>query len=83
MVGAFIQPTSGAPRLTNKDLKTWLRKHKVAPYRMPDHYFIIGEGGGTPDELPVNASGKVVKAELKLLAQELVAKKKTLQPSRS
>jgi long-chain acyl-CoA synthetase len=61
--------------LNEKELKLWLRKHDLAPHKMPDWFFIASEETGLPLGLPVNASGKVLKTELRQLAQNLVAKK--------
>ncbi len=74
VVGVFIQQSSEGPRLTNKDLKTLLRKHNIAPHKMPDHFFRMGEGEGVPDRLPINLSGKIMKADLRSLARDLVKK---------
>ena len=74
VVGVFIQQSSEGPRLTNKDLKSLLRQHNVAPHKMPDHYFRLGEGEGVPDTLPTNSSGKIMKADLRSLARDLVKK---------
>lgn len=63
--------------LTDRDLKLWLRKCGTAPYKMPDHYFQLGLGlgDGIPASLPVNATGKVLKAELRVAAERIVARR--------
>ena len=72
-VVAFVQklPTSQSV-LSDKDLKTWLRKHDLAPHKIPTYFLVLGQRTGVPKELPVNASGKVLKNELRALAQEIV-----------
>jgi acyl-CoA synthetase (AMP-forming)/AMP-acid ligase II len=76
VVGVFLQQSSAQEsRLKEKNLKVWMRKHKIAPHKMPDHYFHIGRDEGVPDELPVNGSGKVLKAVLRSVAQEVVSRR--------
>ncbi|KAK6072312.1 AMP-binding enzyme [Seiridium cupressi] len=80
-VGAFIQRAKGLEtssgstesqaHVGSKELKLWMRS-RVAPHKMPEHFFWIGEGKGVPDDLPVNYTGKVVKSELRAAAIVLV-----------
>ncbi|KKK13972.1 hypothetical protein ARAM_000223 [Aspergillus rambellii] len=72
-IATFVQEESGSQgTLAEKELKLWLRKHDLAPHKMPDYFFIASEETGLPFGLPVNASGKVLKTELRLLAQKTV-----------
>ncbi|KAL9636858.1 MAG: hypothetical protein Q9164_002562 [Protoblastenia rupestris] len=74
IVGAFIhRATNSKPEtgIGKKDLKIWLR-NRIAPHKVPEHFFWIGEGAGIPDKLPVNATGKIVKMELRAIASGLV-----------
>jgi mevalonyl-CoA ligase len=59
-VVAFVQEESSSKSALNeKELKAWLRKHDLAPHKMPDHFFITSEETGLLSGLPVNASGQV------------------------
>ena len=75
IVGCFCEFSSAMDMLSEKDIKLWLRKQGTAAHKMPDHYFIIGNGGGIPDTIPVNSSGKVVKAELRSIAEEILSQR--------
>lgn len=55
----------------SKDIRIWLR-NRIAPHKIPDHVFWVGEEAGVPMELPVNASGKVLKTELSAIATNLI-----------
>ena len=52
---AFIQPEEGVA-VTPEAIKTAIRPH-LAPYKLPRHIYIV-------DELPRNATGKVLKRKL-------------------
>ena len=74
IVGAFIHRATNSKSeigIGKKDLKIWLR-NRIAPHKVPEHFFWIGEGAGIPDKLPVNATGKIVKMELRAIASGLV-----------
>jgi acyl-CoA synthetase (AMP-forming)/AMP-acid ligase II len=72
-VVAFVQQSPHAKEfLTEKDMKLWLRKHDLAPHKMPDHFILTSEETGLPTGLPVNASGKVLKTELRTRAQVIL-----------
>ena len=73
-IGAFIQRTEKSKaetELGKKEVKIWLR-NKIAPHKIPDYFFWIGETEGVPNEIPVNATGKIVKKELGAIADSLV-----------
>jgi acyl-CoA synthetase (AMP-forming)/AMP-acid ligase II len=70
IVGAFVQRNQGF-EIDEKGLKSWLRT-RIAPHKVPEHYFWIGEGPGLPDSLPVNATGKIEKVKLRDIANSLV-----------
>ncbi|KAA8648041.1 Nonribosomal peptide synthetases (NRPS) [Aspergillus tanneri] len=71
-IGAYIQRGQNAQsELNAKDIKIWLR-NRIAPHKIPDHVFWIGEEAGVPQELPVNATGKVLKTELSAIARDLL-----------
>lgn len=53
---AFVQPKEGE-KLSEKEIKNYLRKH-LANFKIPKHIFI-------KEELPKNATGKVLKRVLK------------------
>ncbi|CAJ2510890.1 Uu.00g065150.m01.CDS01 [Anthostomella pinea] len=72
-VGAFLQRQQHDFNAQSKDVKIWLRK-RIAPHKVPDHLFWIGEDPGVPGEFPVNASGKVLKNELGVVANRLLNK---------
>ncbi|KUI58618.1 Putative acyl-CoA synthetase YngI [Cytospora mali] len=79
VVVAFVkrnERTKPGVKIGSKELKLWLRK-RIAPHKMPEHFFWIGEGAGTPDELPINHSGKIVKAELRAVASRLAHSRRT------
>lgn len=74
IVVVFIQPAKqakGGASLQKKAIKQWLR-NRLAPHKTPEHFFLLGDGGGIPDELPVNATGKVLKRDLREIATGLV-----------
>ncbi|RDW84211.1 class I adenylate-forming enzyme family protein [Aspergillus mulundensis] len=74
IIVAFIQGTKEAkcgPTLRKKALKLWLR-HRLAPHKVPEHFFVLGSGGDVPDEMPINATGKVLKRELRDIASCLL-----------
>lgn len=74
IVGVFAQrarePKSGVG-IGKKEIKIWLR-NRIAPHKVPEHFFWIGEGAGVPGVLPVNATGKIMKTELRAIATDLV-----------
>ncbi|PQE22356.1 long-chain-fatty-acid- ligase protein [Rutstroemia sp. NJR-2017a WRK4] len=70
IVGAFVQRNQGF-EIDEKGLKSWLRT-RIAPHKVPERYFWIGEGSGLPDSLPVNATGKIEKVKLRDIANSLV-----------
>jgi acyl-CoA synthetase (AMP-forming)/AMP-acid ligase II len=74
-VVAFIQPAAAGTSTPTKDMKLWLR-NKLAPHKVPEHFFWLSTGGGVPDALPVNATGKVVKKELREVAINLAETRK-------
>jgi mevalonyl-CoA ligase len=83
IIGAFVQRTaptttntnptssSGEPKIGKKEIKLWLR-NRIAPHKVPEQFFWIGEEPGVPDELPINNTGKILKAELRAVARSLV-----------
>ena len=74
VVGVFLQRAGGLQSETpidSKGVKAWLRK-KVAPHKMPEHFFWLGDGGNVPDQLPFNHTGKLMKAELRVIATRIV-----------
>ncbi|MFD0389114.1 class I adenylate-forming enzyme family protein [Tistrella bauzanensis] len=58
-VVAFVQPVPGR-RLTVPDLTAWVTD-RLAPYKRPAEFVIL-------DMLPATATGKVLKAQLKMQA---------------
>lgn len=76
VVSAFIQRRTPnedpLQELGKKELKMWLRS-RLPPHKMPEHFFWTGEDSGVPDQLPINHSGKVLKAQLRTIASELVS----------
>lgn len=71
-VGAYVQRTPEKNHALNtKEIRIWLR-NRIAAHKIPDHVFWIGEEPDVPQELPVNASGKVLKAQLSATATELL-----------
>ncbi len=54
---AFVQLSEDAPPVTEVDLKNYL-KDKLANYKIPKYFYIV-------DELPRNATGKVLKRVLR------------------
>lgn len=82
-VGVFIQRKaqfSGAAKTGSKDIKLWLRG-KLAAHKMPEHFFWLGDGGGVPDELPYNHTGKLLKSDLRGIADALSNSRTTLEES--
>lgn len=71
-VGAFIERQPGS-EVSNRDVRLWLRS-RLAAHQIPEHILWIGDGGGVPDRVPVNASGKVMKTELRRIADDLLLK---------
>lgn len=71
-IGAYVQCAGkGQHGPDSKAVKTWLR-NRIGPNKIPDHFFWVGEEEGVPQELPVNASGKVLKTELSSIASRLL-----------
>lgn len=73
-VGAFIQrakTSKSESQITRKDLKIWLRS-RVGLHKIPERFFWVGEEAGVPNEFPVNATGKIVKTDLRVIASKLV-----------
>jgi acyl-CoA synthetase (AMP-forming)/AMP-acid ligase II len=62
---AFVVPRAGA-RLDREDVVAWARDH-MANFKVPRHVAIV-------DALPVNASGKVLKNELRAQAAKRLAR---------
>lgn len=77
IVGVFIKRTCqvGTAKLGSKDAKIWLR-NKIAPHKIPEHYFWLGDESGVPDELPSNHTGKLLKGELRTIASNLLQQKR-------
>ncbi|KAK4201975.1 putative acyl-CoA synthetase family [Triangularia verruculosa] len=73
IVGVFVKRESGS-KIGERELKLWLR-NKVAPHKMPERFFWLGDGGGIPDELPFNHTGKLMKGELRDIATVLAKEK--------
>ncbi|XWW92244.1 hypothetical protein V2A60_000167 [Cordyceps javanica] len=74
-IGAFIKRAAHArpsQKILAKEVRLWLRT-RLAPHKIPEHIFWVGEGEGVPDQLPVNASGKILKTELGHIGSELVS----------
>ena len=70
VVGAFVKPVPGA-YIGKPALKGWMRT-RIAPHKVPDHFFFIGAGAGVPDEIPANNTGKILKRELRDVASDLL-----------
>ncbi|KAF2823437.1 putative amp dependent CoA ligase [Ophiobolus disseminans] len=77
IVGVFIKRAcqTETAELGTKEIKFWLR-HKVAPHKVPEHYFWLGDGAGVPNELPCNHTGKLLKGELRTIASNLLQQKR-------
>jgi fatty-acyl-CoA synthase len=56
-VAAFIRTAPGAARPDQRELHELVREH-LAPYKTPRHWRFV-------DEFPLNASGKILKTELR------------------
>ena len=54
---AYIELEEGIPTIKESEIKSYLREH-LANFKIPKHIYII-------DELPKNATGKVLKRALK------------------
>ncbi|KAK4171232.1 putative acyl-CoA synthetase family [Triangularia setosa] len=73
VVGVFVKREPDS-KVGDRELKLWLRA-KIAPHKMPERFFWLGDGGGVPDELPFNHTGKLMKAELRKIASGLARQK--------
>jgi mevalonyl-CoA ligase len=71
IVGAFVLRASPESEVKSKDVKNWLRS-RIAPHKVPEHIFWLGELEGVPSQMPVNASGKTLKNELSAIAVSLL-----------
>ncbi|KAL5120854.1 hypothetical protein ACEQ8H_001335 [Pleosporales sp. CAS-2024a] len=74
IVGAFIKRrpvTQGSTEVGSKEMKLWLRK-RIAPHKMPEHFFWLGHGAGVPDDFPSNHTGKLLKTELRAIARQIL-----------
>jgi fatty-acyl-CoA synthase len=56
-VAAFIRAAPGAAQPDERELNAHVREH-LAPYKTPRHWRFV-------DEFPLNASGKILKTELR------------------
>jgi len=65
-VGCIMAVTSDKSRFNKEQLFTFLRS-RIARFKIPKHVFIV-------DALPKTSGGKLFRAELKALAEELLAK---------
>jgi acyl-CoA synthetase (AMP-forming)/AMP-acid ligase II len=63
---AFVVPRAGAS-LSPEDVVAWAREH-IANFKVPRHVAIVGA-------LPMNASGKVLKNELRAEAEKRLARR--------
>ncbi|KAI0125368.1 hypothetical protein BJ170DRAFT_598183 [Xylariales sp. AK1849] len=74
LIGAFVQrtQTTSTSGLGSKsrDITVWLKK-RLAPHKIPHRIFWLGEDAGIPREMQINASGKIVKSELRAIAFNL------------
>ncbi len=57
-VAAFIRPAPGARRPDERELLDALVREHLAPYKTPRHWRFV-------EEFPLNASGKILKTELR------------------
>ncbi|KAI1112053.1 putative amp dependent CoA ligase [Nemania sp. NC0429] len=55
-----------------RQLRIWLRERKLTPHKMPDHFITIGDVDGCLTKMPLNATGKILKTELRSFAQNYV-----------
>jgi mevalonyl-CoA ligase len=70
IVGAFVKPSAGVS-IAKSALKVWMRS-RIAPHKVPDHFFFVGAGAGVPDEIPTNNTGKILKRDLRNVASSLL-----------
>ncbi|OKL56547.1 hypothetical protein UA08_08046 [Talaromyces atroroseus] len=76
VVGAFVKSIPGVKsdfEVRRKRIKLQLRT-QIAPHKIPEHFFWIGEQEGVPGEIPINATGKIVKKDLRDIASHLLRK---------
>lgn len=71
VVVAFVQHATASQKISNKEMKIWLRI-RLAPHKVPEKFFWVGTGDGVPEALPVNATGKIVKKDLRAVARTLL-----------
>ena len=67
-VVAFVEPEQ-VEDLSVGDLKSFLRSHNLAAHKMPAQFFVVGGEGSPLSTLPINANGKVLKTELRDIAE--------------
>lgn len=67
---AFVEQVPDTLRegVTDRELKSWLRKQKLEPHKIPQHFLRLDGQNGLPSTIPVNSTGKILKAELRDLA---------------
>jgi mevalonyl-CoA ligase len=74
VVGAFVKSVPGVKsdfEVRRKKIKLQLR-NQIAPHKIPEHFFWIGEQEGVPEQIPINATGKILKKDLRDIASCLL-----------
>ncbi|KAK5996779.1 Acyl-CoA ligase sidI [Cladobotryum mycophilum] len=69
---AFVE--SNHDSVNYQALKAWIREQKLSPHKMPDHFLPVGGPDGAIREMPLNTSGKVLKTELRVVAERALLK---------
>ncbi|KAK7914021.1 hypothetical protein PG985_011724 [Apiospora marii] len=63
---AYVELHDRGPALDERQIKTWLREQGLPPHKMPDAFVAVGDdAAGGLGEFPLNASGKILKTELR------------------
>lgn len=71
VVGAFIGLKAGHDRMSDEDVRQWIRV-KMGRHKAPEHVFWLGEDG-IPATVPITGSGKVRKFEMAKCAEQVLA----------
>ncbi|KAL6794529.1 acetyl-CoA synthetase-like protein [Trichoderma sp. SZMC 28013] len=72
VVGAFVELGDSGNRLTDQEVRDWVRK-TLGNHKAPAHVFWLGQDG-VPADVPLTGSGKIRKFEMAKLGDEILSK---------
>ncbi|KAL6889920.1 acetyl-CoA synthetase-like protein [Trichoderma longibrachiatum] len=72
VVGAFVELADNAKRLSDQEVRDWVRK-TLGNHKAPAHVFWLGQDG-VPADVPLTGSGKIRKFEMAKLGDEILSR---------